>query len=136
MSSTHNILIIKNNNNYLQYFNEDWNCYLFPNIKPTKIPYQQEVKNYIMDKYEIRQFTIQFIGSLMHTKYCIPEQTNKDYLHYFYLIETDSNLNTHKNERWFSKEELFNNKRIMEVNKDIVTEAFKLMEDFYGNKYR
>ena len=127
--SKHSIIIIKNNNKYLQYYDNDWKSYLFPNCKIKDSSDLISIKNYLKDYLEINNENIIYIGMRNHNKFSERHQKFKDYEHYFYLIEIkdypeymkqnnfEFNSNTFK---WFSYDELLMDKRIQEVNSDIV----------------
>ena len=113
----------------MQYYDNDWKSYLFPNWKIKDSSDLISIKNYLKDYLEINNENIIYIGIKNHNKFSERHQKFKDYAHYFYLIEIkdypeymkqnnfEFNSNTFK---WFSYDELLKDKRIQEVNSDIV----------------
>ena len=80
MEHVHSIIIIKKDNKFLNYFDERWGMYLFPNIKGNDI---EEIKN----KYNTDKVTLLF--DKVHDKYSIPHEENRTYHHYFYEVDED-----------------------------------------------
>lgn len=129
--STHAIIIIKNKEDkYLQYFDKRWNSYLFPNIKLSSDNDQEktlQIKKDLINKLNIKENTISIKLEFdkIHSKYSESAKKEKEYHHYFYnvtiknLFENDSEVNDTEY-KWFSIEELENDKRIMEANSDII----------------
>ena len=80
MEHIHSIIIIKKDNKFLNYYDERWGMYLFPNIKGNDI---EEIKN----KYNTDKVTLLF--DKVHDKYSIPHKENRTYHHYFYEVDED-----------------------------------------------
>lgn len=128
----HSIMIIRNKEGeYLNYFDNRWNSYLFLNSKIYDYPEENTETKYIADKLTIAEkiINISMIYEKIHTKYSESAKKNKEYHHYFYnvLIKPEPHFFTKKeftiNEikyRWFSMKELQEDKRIQKVNSDIV----------------
>lgn len=128
----HSIMIIRNKEGeYLNYFDNRWNSYLFLNSKIYDYPEENTETKYIADKLNIaeKNIDISMIYEKIHTKYSESAKKNKEYHHYFYnvLIKQAPHFFTKKeftiNEikyRWFSMKELQEDKRIQKVNSDIV----------------
>lgn len=121
--SKHSIIIIKNDNNeYLQYFDKEWNCYLFLN---SKIRNKNDFKS-IYDKLENtlglnkQDVILSYKGELKHKKYSVSAKKEKEYHHYFYEVKLLNNIIVPKGYKWFSIEELQKDKRIQKVNSDII----------------
>lgn len=113
MESVHSIIIIKKDNKYLNYFDERWGIYLFPNIKGNNI---QEIKN----KYETDN--VKFLFDKVHDKYSVSHKEVKTYHHYFF--EVDKNIEG----EYFSLNELLDDPKIKENNEDII----KFIDNYYN----
>ena len=113
MEHIHSIIIIKNENKYLNYYDERWDMYLFPNIKGNKI---EDIKN----KYNTDKVTLLF--DKVHDKYSIPNNENRTYHHYFYQVDEDIDG------EYFTLEELLKMDKVKENNEDII----KYIKDYYG----
>lgn len=128
---THAIIMIKNKENkFLQYFDNRWNSYLFINVKLTSDDDQEkihQIKKDLINKLNIKEnaISINLEFDKIHSKYSESAKKEKEYHHYFYnvtiknLFENDSEVKNIEY-KWFSIEELENDKRIMEVNSDII----------------
>ena len=129
----HSIIIIKNNKGeYLQYFDNRWNSFLFPNCKLVDENHELAIKQYLIQTFNIMQtekYSINYITDKVHNKFSESAKINKEYHHYFYSIEFESmpdifNNKTFtiedKNFKWFSLTELEQDKRIQQVNSDII----------------
>lgn len=128
----HAIIVIKNEKNeYLQYFDEKWNSYLFMNCKMKDKDDLESITSELKKSLGIQKANINllFAGERIHTKFSESAKIEKEYQHYFYKVELlkpiDSlNENELKKQtriyKWFSYDELKNDKRIQQVNSDIV----------------
>lgn len=65
MEHVHSIILIKRGDKYLNYFDERWGMYLFPNIKGNDI---EEIKN----KYNTNN--VKYLFDKVHEKYSIPNK--------------------------------------------------------------
>ena len=129
---THAIIIIKNNNQeYLQYFDERWDCFLFPNCKLECENHSDMIKQYLNQKLNIECDPKHIIYKMdkVHEKYSVSANKMKTYHHYFYVAKSNEFINNSTDKTftvnvlkcsWLSLTELENNKRIQTVNKDIV----------------
>lgn len=113
MESIHSIIIVKKDNKYLNYFDERWGIYLFPNIKGNNI---QEIKN----KYQTDN--VKFLFDKVHDKYSVSHKEVKTYHHYFFEVE--KNIEG----EYFSLNELLNDSKIKENNEDII----KFIDNYYN----
>ena len=128
----HAIIVIKNEKNeYLQYFDEKWNSYLFINCKMENrddvSSIDRELKHSLgISKEDINLF---FTGERIHRKFSQSAKIEKEYQHYFYKIELLKPIKQFKQKefehldkkyKWFSFNELTKDERIQEVNSDIV----------------
>ena len=128
----HAIIVIKNEKNeYLQYFDEKWNSYLFINCKMENrddvSSIDRELKQSLgISKEDINLF---FTGERIHRKFSQSAKIEKEYQHYFYKIELLKPIKQFKQKefehldkkyKWFSFNELTKDERIQEVNSDIV----------------
>lgn len=125
----HSIIVIKNERNqYLQYFDERWNSYLFLNCKLPNGEDSNAVENKVADALKIdkKLIKVSLVGSKSHKKFSESAKIEKEYIHYFYNVNLDLKLNDNDFEidgikyKWFSYSDLLNDKRIQEVNSDIV----------------
>ena len=134
MEHTHSIIIIKNENGeYLQYFDTRWDSYLFPNCKLTNENHKQLINQYLIQNFNFltsEKYTIEYVMDKVHTKFSESAKVNKEYHHYFYNIKLDNIPNFMQNPtfsandktfKWFSLTDLQEDKRIQQVNSDIVS---------------
>jgi len=105
MEKIHSIIIIKKDNKYLNYYDEKWGIYLFPNMKGNNI---EEIKN----KYN--KNNIKYLFDKVHDKYSVSHNEVRTYHHYFY--EVDASVDG----EYFTLEELLNNPKVKEYNEDII----------------
>lgn len=125
----HSIIVIKNDRNeYLQYFDERWNSYLFLNCKLPNGDDAGIVKEKIFDALNIKKefIKVSLIGNKQHEKFSESDKIKKEYVHYFYKVDLDEKLENNEFEvngikyKWFSYTDLMKNDRIQQVNSDIV----------------
>lgn len=128
----HAIIIIKNKKNeYLQYFDKNWNSYLFMNCKVDNSSDNNLIIEKIEKVFKVDSIYIKclFVGEKTHTKFSESAKKEKEYTHYFYKIELLGDLDIYDKKefmvddieyKWFSYDELMNDKRIQKVNSDIV----------------
>lgn len=122
----HAIIVIKNKKDeYLQYFDERWNSYLFLNCKLNDNFDDNTIKKYVADTLKLDESDIscKFITNKVHTKFSESAKKIKEYDHYFYSVEINKleNLKTENaNFSWYSFDRLLTDERIQKVNSDIV----------------
>lgn len=128
----HAIIVIKNKDNeYLQYYDNRWDSYLFLNYKLNDNFNNEIIINFVSNKLNISKEDIlcKYISDKIHTKYSVSYGKEKQYHHFFYEVEIKNIPNVMNNKQfeindikyvWYSYEYLINNKRIQEVNSDIV----------------
>lgn len=125
----HAIAVVKNEKGeYLQYFDEKWNCYLFLNCKFTEEEDSNIVKEKIANSLEIdaNKIQVSFVGKKQHRKFSESAKIEKEYTHYFYNVKIDTKLNDKEFElkglkyKWFSYSNLMKDERIKKVNSDII----------------
>jgi len=114
MEHIHSIIIIKKDNKYLNYYDERWGMYLFPNIKGNDI-------ELIKSKYGTNNVKLLF--DKVHEKYSLSHNELRIYHHYFY--EVDTNVDG----EYFSLDELLEDNRIKENNADII----QYIKEYYKN---
>lgn len=129
MENKHAIIIIKNKNEeYLQYYDNKWDCYLFPNCEMDD---NLNIKNIekTISGLNVDIIDISLKMDKVHTKFSQSAKINKEYHHYFYLVKINDDKNIMVNKevvingvkyKWFSYKELLDDERIKEVNSDIV----------------
>ena len=91
MGSIHSIIIIKKDDKFLNYYDDRWDMYLFPNIKRNNI---DEIK----EKYNTDN--VRFLFDKEHDKYYVSHGENRTYHHYFYEVKSElyskkNNVNKH-----------------------------------------
>mgnify|MGYP000952564515 CR=1 FL=1 len=97
MEHVHSIILIKRGDKYLNYFDERWGMYLFPNIKGNDI---EEIKN----KYNTNN--VKYLFDKVHEKYSIPNKETRTYHHYFYEVDKDINGEYRHNGTDFTKKQI------------------------------
>ena len=121
----HTILIIKNNDKYLQYFDERWNSYLFLNTKVQGSVNEKELIKFIEERFNIKDVTVEYKFDKVHSKYSPTANKEKTYHHYFDNVSINLEDNDFKindiDYKWFTMDELEADKRIQEINSDIVS---------------
>lgn len=113
MEHIHSIIIIKDKDKYLNYYDERWGMYLFPNIKGNDI-------DTIKRKYNTSNVKLLF--DKVHNKYSVSHDEVRTYHHYFYEIDTKI-----IDGEFFTLDELMNDPKIKEYNSDIIS----FINDFY-----
>jgi hypothetical protein len=128
----HAIIVIRNNKNeYLQYFDERWNSYLFINCKLEDGFSNKNIIENVSNKLEIDEKEIKctYIAEKTHKKFSESAKKEKEYQHYFYSIDIKNMPDIMKksnfiiNNRqylWLTLNKLENDERIQKVNSDIV----------------
>ncbi len=132
----HSIIVIKNKKNeYLQYFDEIWNSYLFLNCKMKDKNDIDAIIKLLEEKMNLHLNNKQcvFIGEKTHKKFSEKDKVEKEFTHYFYRIDNLDIQDKYEFElfnikyKWFSFEELENDERIQQVNSDIIN----YIKEFY-----
>lgn len=130
--NTHSIIIIKNEKNeYLQYYDKKWNCYLFLNSKMENKENMESIYNKIKEMLNIEKedVEISFVGEKIHKKFSESDKIEKEYQQFFYKVNILKNIEEfNKKEfqcfnikyKWFSFKEFENDERIQKVNSDII----------------
>ena len=120
----HTILIIKNKDKYLQYYDDRWSSYLFLNTKVQDKVDEEELINYIEHLFNIKNVTVEYKFDKIHSKYSPTADKLKTYHHYFYLVNAllpeEDFIKNNINYKWLSMDDLESDKRIQEINSDIV----------------
>ena len=117
MENIHSIIIIKKCNKYLNYYDEKWGIYLFPNIKGNDI---EEIKN----KYNTEN--VKYLFDKVHDKYSVSHDEVRTYHHYFYEVDA------YVDGEYFTLEELLNDPKVKEYNEDIINyvdEYYKTLDN-------
>lgn len=133
MEKRHAIIVIKNlKGQYLQIFQETWNSYLFLNCKIESENDKKSIVKYINDKLGQVPLSIEYKMDKIHTKFSEKDKISKKYHHYFFIIDVNLDITSKEfivNDnkfKWYSYDELLKDKRIQQVNSDIV-ELIKYM---------
>ena len=74
MEHVHSIIVIKNGDKFLNYFDDRWGMYLFPNIKGNDI---EQIK----EKYGTTNVKLLF--DKVHDKYSVSHNEERTYHHYY-----------------------------------------------------
>lgn len=128
MLRKHAIIVIKNKKGeYLQYFEPNWQSYLFLNCKLQDESDTSKIQETVSNLMGVECLQIAYKFNKIHTKFSVKDQIHKEYQHFFYLVtlkndnfqETEFTIKNTKF-KWFSLKELENDPRIQEVNSDIV----------------
>ena len=131
----HAIIVIKNKKSeYLQYFDEGWNSFLFLNCKLPNGNDEKIIKNKVSNEFNLNNEVIEvyYVGNKKHTKFSETAKREKEYIHYFYKIDLNTRFEENnfemngKKYKWYSYKDLLEDKRIKQVNSDIV----KFIKDF------
>lgn len=123
MASKHAIIIVKNiRGEYLQYYENSWNSYLFLNCKCENNKDIAKISDTVLEKLGIKPLEIDYLFTKIHSKYSVKHEKMREYEHYFYLVDigTEFMINNTKF-KWFSMEELENDPEIMQINGDIIS---------------
>ena len=105
MESVHSIIIIKKDDKYLNYFDDRWGMYLFPNIKGHDI---EDIKK----MYNTED--VKFLFDKVHTKYSVSHNEDRVYHHYFFEVNKDVDG------KYFTLDELLEDDKVRENNSDII----------------
>lgn len=128
----HAIIVIKNEQGeYLQYYDNRWNSYLFLNLKINNNFDPNTIKEEISHKLNLKvnDINVKYLMDKKHKKFSESAKIEKEYHHYFYLVSSNEIVNKLKQKKfiindiqykWFRMEELESDERIKEVNSDIV----------------
>ena len=112
MENVHSIIIIKKDNKFLNYYDERWGMYLFPNIKGNDI---KEIKN------KSNTENVKYLFDKVHDKYSVSHNENRTYHHYFYEVDADIEG------QYFTLDELLELPKVKENNSDII----EFIKEFY-----
>jgi len=105
MEHVHSIIIIKKGDKYLNYYDDRWGMYLFPNIKGNDI---EEIKS----KYNTSK--VKYLFDKVHSKYSVSHNEERVYHHYFYEVDIDIEG------EYFTLDELLKDDKVRENNSDII----------------
>ena len=105
MEHVHSIIIIKKGDKYLNYYDDRWGMYLFPNIKGNDI---EEIKS----KYNTSK--VKYLFGKVHSKYSVSHNEERVYHHYFYEVDIDIEG------EYFTLDELLKDDKVRENNSDII----------------
>lgn len=128
MASKHAIIIVKNaRGEYLQYYENSWNGYLFLNCKCENNKDIAKIIDTVLEKLGIKPLKIDYLFTKIHRKYSVKHEKMREYEHYFYLVDIGTEFIDKKEFminntkfKWFSMEELENDPEIMQINGDII----------------
>ena len=108
----HSIIIIKKDDKFLNYYDERWDTYFFPNIKGNNI---DEIK----EQYNVNEVKLLF--DKVHEKYSVPHNEVRTYHHYFYEIDSDVEG------EYYTLDDLLTLKNVKENNNDIIN----FLQEYY-----
>lgn len=122
------LIAIKNpNEKYLQKYDNNWDCWLFPYVRSTTNN-KTNVDNYIHDTYHL-PVTMTYVTHATHCKYSENDKVYKIYHHKLYEVSLDSVPDSMAQDefqigdtkfRWMSINELENDETIMNKNDEII----------------
>ena len=94
--SKHAIIVIKNNNRYLQYYDLRWDSYLFLNCKLLDNNMLEIVSEFVSKSLNIdkKYIKVKYIDFKVHKKFSESAKVEKEYTHYFYQVEVLDNLSS------------------------------------------
>ena len=129
MASKHAIIIAKNmRGEYLQYYENSWNGYLFLNCKCENNKDIAKISGTVLEKLGIKPLKIDYLFTKIHSKYSVKHEKMREYEHYFYLVDIGTEFIDKKEFiinntkfKWLSMEELENDSEIMQINGDIIS---------------
>ena len=129
MTSKHAIIIVKNTRGeYLQYYENSWNGYLFLNCKCENNNDIVKISDTVLEKLGIKPLKIDYLFTKIHSKYSVKHEKMREYEHYFYLVDIGTEFIDKKKFiinntkfKWLSMEELENDSEIMQINGDIIS---------------
>ncbi len=134
----HAIILISNKKGeFLQIFEESWNCWLFLNTKICGNVAAGEVENCLISSLGLGNDAIKasYQTNFVHEKFSVKDGKAKTYNHYFYKV-TISNMPKEflqkefvfggKKYSWRSLAELKSNKQIAKLNGDIISQVEKI----------
>jgi len=147
----HALIIIKNSKNeYLQYYDERWESYLFLNCKIEDQFDVDKIKLEVKEKLNANVIQVSYVMDKIHTKFSESDKVNKEYRHYFFItsiekideemLNKEFTLNNTKF-KWYSYEELLTDNRVQKVNSDIVAfikeieEKSTSFKDYWNDEY-
>lgn len=125
----HAIVVIKNNKEeYLQTYIDSWESYLFLNCKLEDDKDLKPIYELLSTRFNFNEedVKINYVDVRTHTKFSVKDKIDKEYIHYFFNVETpilseekEFTLNDNKY-KWFTLNELETDERVQEVNSDVV----------------
>ena len=129
MASKYAIIIVKNTRGeYLQYYENSWNGYLFLNCKCENNKDIAKISDTVLEKLGIKPLKIDYLFTKIHSKYSVKHEKMREYEHYFYLVDIGTEFIDKKEFiinntkfKWLSMEELENDSEIMQINGDIIS---------------
>ena len=113
MESIHSIIVVRKNNKFLNYYDDRWGIYLFPNEKGNDI---EEIKK----KYDTNN--VKFLFDKVHDKYSVSHKELRTYHHFFYEVNKDIDG------EYFTLDELLSNQKIKENNGDVI----EFIKEYYN----
>lgn len=122
MEHRHAIFIIKNKEGkYLQYLDEKWDSYLFLNCKVKDETDFEAIYDKIEKSLNIKRedVKVRYVTDKIHTKFSYSDKVEKEYHHYFYIIDID-NIKISDGFKWYNMKELQEDKRAIKTNSDII----------------
>ena len=118
---------IKNNNRFLQIYDNRWKCWLFPYYR-TEDPNKENVDKHASELLNMR-VTTAYVTNALHCKYSESDQVYKQYKHTLYSLSLDTVPEGmvgngfelgNKKYTWKSIQELESDSNVMKKNDDII----------------
>ena len=132
----HSLVVISNSQlcdekTFLVYYDERWDCKLFPNYKTSEYDNEASVVEHISADLNIakRNISCRYITSKVQEKYSVSHNENRIYNHRLYevniqkfpeIMKKDDFVMGGKHYYWMKIQEMEKDTRIMKVNMDVV----------------
>lgn len=122
------LVVIENGNGkYLQLYDEDWKCWLFPYYR-YQDPNKETIDNKVSDLLK-REITTEYVATAIHCKYSVRDESYKRYKHFLYKYTIGSIPESmldeefiidNKKYSWKTINDLENDNNTMDKNDDVI----------------
>lgn len=136
IASRHSIIVIRDTFNeyasrFLVYYDSRWDCYLFPNYKTAEHDNEQSIIKHLSCDLHVPEdsMEIDYRITNFHRKHSVSNNREKLYEHALYVASFDVPADEQSAEftvagrkyKWMTYDELLADKRVQDVNLDIVS---------------
>lgn len=130
------VAIRNNDDKFLQKYDTNWNCFLFPYVRSTGNN-KENVENFVCDLLK-RRTLVEYVSCATHCKYSVSDDVYKIYKHKLYKVLLEEIPESMQESsfcidgttyKWMSIEEMENDKAIMQKNEEVL--AFVKTKCFY-----